>query len=109
MASPVLELDLTDKKNPPPDDLARAPHGWTWDRAGKAWRPKKSRSRGGWTSRNAKADFTAPSPPADDMEPFERDVAGDDPPPAYANVRPPKVPKTPPKVTAKTRSDSVMA
>ena len=38
----VLELDLTDKANPPPDDAVKAPHGWTWDRPRKTWRPRKA-------------------------------------------------------------------
>ena len=108
MGPTPLELDLTDKTQPPADDPARAPLGWTWDRNARVWRPKKARGRGGWISRNAKADFTDPSPAAapDDMGPFERDVAGDDPPPAYATRPAPKAPKAPPpKVTAKTKAE----
>lgn len=101
---PVLELDLTDKANPPPDDPVKAPHGWMWDRSAKKYRPRKSAARGGWTSRRAEAPQRHDDDDID-MGPFERDVAGDDPPPAYANVRPQKIRKTPPRVTAKTKAD----
>ena len=101
----VLELDLTDKTNPPPDDQVKAPHGWMWDRPGKTWRPRKSVARGGWGSHRAPR---APAPQID-MGPFERDVAGDDPAPSYASRPAPKIPKTPPKVTAKTKSDMTAA
>ena len=101
----VLELDLTDKKNPPPDDAVKAPHGWMWDRPGKAWRPRKAAAKGGWA--RTRTQQPAPSAPdgANDMGPFERDIAGDDPAPSYASRPAPKIPKTPPKVTAATKND----
>lgn len=102
----VLELDLTDKANPPPDDPVKAPHGWMWDRPGKKWRPRKSAARGGWRSRRGEP---VSRETGIDMGPFERDIAGDDPAPAYAFTRPPKLPKTPPKVTAKTKGDMTAA
>ena len=43
------------------------------------------------------------------MGPFERDVSGDDPAPSYASRPAPKVPKVPPKVTAKTKGDMTAA
>ena len=43
------------------------------------------------------------------MGPIERDVSGDDPAPSYASRPAPKVPKTPPKVTAKTKGDMTAA
>jgi hypothetical protein len=110
----VLELDLTDKANPPADDLVKAPHGWMWDRPAKRWRPRKKVPTGGWMGRRAEpkpADKVgAHAEPPLDMGPFERDVAGDDPPPAYATSRPPKLPKAaPPRVTAKTKGDMTAA
>lgn len=99
---PALELDLTDKSEPPPDDPVKAPHGWMWDRPRKTWRPRKSAARGGWRTRAAHA--ISPEPELD-MGPFERDIAGDDPAPSYASRPAPKIPKAPPRVTAKTKSD----
>ena len=98
----VLELDLTDKANPPPDDPVKAPHGWMWDRPRKTWRPRKSVARGGWGAH--RADRHQAGPPID-MGPFERDVSGDDPAPSYASRPAPKIPRTPPKVSAKTKDD----
>ena len=106
----VLTLDLTDKHNPPPDDPDKAPHGWMWDRYAKprsAWRPRKSPARGGW--RGTRTKPAPPPEPEDPMLPFERDLAGDDPAPAYASVKPPKIAKTPPKVTTKTKNDMTAA
>ena len=102
----VLELDLTDKANPPPDDPVKAPHGWMWDRPGKKWRPRKSAPKGGWRFHH---DETVPRETEIDMGPFERDVAGDDPAPSYASRPTPKIPKPPVKVTAKTKSDMTAA
>jgi len=101
----VLELDLTDKKNPPPDDAVKAPHGWMWDRPRKTWRPRKSVARGGWGAHRPRS---APAPVID-MGPFERDVSGDDPAPSYASRPAPKVPRVPPKVTTKTKGDMTAA
>jgi len=109
----VLELDLTDKKNPPPDDPVKAPHGWMWDRPGKSWRPRKAAAKGGWPSRRDRMDSAQlrDSHKSDetDMGPFERDIAGDDPPPAYASRPAPKIKKDPPKVTAQTKKDMTAA
>lgn len=102
----VLELDLTDKTSPPPDDPVKAPHGWMWDRSGKKWRPRKSVARGGWGAHRAEPVSRETEI---DMGPFERDVLGDDPPPSYASRPAPKVRKTPPKVTAKTKGDMTAA
>lgn len=98
----VLELDLTDKANPPPDDPDKAPHGWMWDRPRKTWRPRKKMPTGGWMSRRAQP---AAPPPDLDMGPFERDIAGDDPAPSYASRPAPKVSKPPVKVTAQVKKD----
>jgi hypothetical protein len=98
----VLELDLTDKANPPPDDAVKAPHGWMWDRPRKTWRPRKSVARGGWGAHRVKTD----TPNVNiDMGQFERDVSGDDPAPSYASRSAPKIRKTPPKVSAATKND----
>src|ERR1017187_265139 len=98
----VLELDLTDKANPPPDDAVKAPHGWMWDRPRKTWRPRKSVARGGGGAHRVKTD----TPNVNiDMGPFERDVSGDDPAPSYASRSAPKIRKTPPKVSAATKND----
>ena len=104
----VLELDLTDKKNPPPDDAVKAPHGWMWDRPRKTWRPRKAPAKGGWArtrSSESSGKVADSFKAAPDMGPFERDIAGDDPAPSYANRPAPKIPKTPPKVSAATKND----
>lgn len=106
----VLELDLTDKKNPPPDDAVKAPHGWMWDRPRKTWRPRKAAAKGGWAYHREKQEPSGASIDAPDMGPFERDIAGDDPAPSYANKPAPKLPKPPPpKVTAQTKKDMTAA
>ena len=108
----VLELDLTDKANPPPDDAVKAPHGWMWDRPRKTWRPRKAPAKGGWGYHRGSIGNgkVAETDKADvDMGPFERDIAGDDPAPSYASRPAPKVPKVPPKVTAKTKGDMTAA
>ena len=105
----VLELDLTDKKNPPPDDPVKAPHGWMWDRPGKTWRPRKAAAKGGWPSRRASQQTVESTQQFDDMGPFERDIAGDDPAPSYASRPAPKIKKDPPKVTAATKKDMTAA
>ena len=101
----VLELDLRNKKNPPPDDPERAPFGWMWDKRISSYRPKKRAWRGG----NAPGSHREPRP---DMSSFERDVEKaledrgfQDPAPAWQDKKPPKVPKTPVKVSAKVKGD----
>ena len=97
-------IDLRDKSTPPPDDPAVAPFGWRWDTKGKEWKVK--RSAGGRKAGSAwfgKKDFPADRPESNpDMADFER-ALGEDPEPAYASG--PKVPKSRPKVSAKTKGE----
>ena len=105
----VLELDLTDKKTPPPDDAVKAPHGWMWDRPGKAWRPRKAPAKGGWARTRTQRPEPVERQTDHDMGPFERDIAGDDPAPSYASRPAPKIKRDPPKVTAATKKDMTAA
>jgi hypothetical protein len=58
----------------PPDDPVTAPHGWTWDRGNRRWRPRKTAGRAG--------NATAAPGPAD------QPGAGD-PAPGWAGDGPP--------------------
>jgi hypothetical protein len=96
----ALVIDLRDKKNPPPDDPERAPHGWVWDknnRHGGGWQPRKRRTAG----------FFGKDEP--DVEEKVQEILEDrgfqDPAPAWQDTKPPKVPRPRVKVTAKVKSE----
>ena len=90
-------IDLSDKLNPPPDDEEKAPHGWRWD--GKEWSPRK-RSPG--AGRKSGSSWWA-GDDKPDPEPVLIQEEGKDPPPAHMAAK--KLPKTPPRVSKKTKDE----
>ena len=94
-------IDLRDKSTPPPDDPERAPFGWRWDTRSKEWKVK--RSAGG--RKSGAAWLGKKEEPGPDMAEFERALGDEDPAPAYAGGDGPKVSKSRPKVTAKTKGE----
>ena len=90
----VLEIDLRDKRNPPPDDPVKAPHGWMWDRnhPPASWRPRKRPARGGWLGK-VLGDEPRPAPAPEDMEPFEEQFDYTDPDPGGEQRRLGSVPR----------------
>jgi hypothetical protein len=68
----VGEPAFTDRGQEPAADPVHAPHGWTWDRADKRWRPSKQSPR-----RGPKAQRPPDSAPAPDAG------AGRDPDPGW--------------------------
>ena len=94
-------IDLRDKSTPPPDDPERAPFGYRWDTKAREWKVKRSaggrKAGAAWLGKKAE--------PEPDMTAFQRDLDGEDPPPAYASGDGPKVPKSRPKVSAKTKGE----
>lgn len=100
-------IDLRDRKNPPPDDLAIAPFGYRWDTKRREWVVKRSaggrKSGSAWFGKSTPGDDPVISHDPVDGDYF-RGVQYEDPEPAHM-THAPKVPKTPVRITKKTKDD----
>ena len=76
--SVIGEAAYTDRNAEPAPDPAAAPHGWTWDRGDKRWRPSKQSPRRGPRAQASHQPQDPPSGGRDPDPPWMRGSAGDD-------------------------------
>lgn len=109
-------IDLRDRKNPPPDDPDAAPYGYRWDTGKKEWVAKRSaggrKSGAAWWGKNLVGNGESPENHEDSftskVTDYFRDEPGD-PEPAHMKSTAPRIPKSQPRVSKKTKDDMTAA